>query len=63
MHKFEISEYLKKYYIEINYILNYIKLYIRNSNHISQYYCFFLYFDQIDTALVSIRDFWMAVYV
>ncbi len=39
----------------INCILKYIKqeTNIRNYNNISQYYCFFLYFDQINTALMS----------
>ncbi len=38
-----------------NCILKYIKqeTNIRNSNNISQYYSFFLYFDQINTALIE----------
>ncbi len=41
----------------INCILKYIKqeTNIRNRNNISQYYCLFLYFDQINTALMSRR--------
>ncbi len=41
----------------INCILKYIKqeTNIRNYNNISQYYIFFLYFDQINTALMSRR--------
>ncbi len=43
---------------EINYILKYIKIgnNIRNCNKISQYYCFFCIFDQINTALMSRKD-------
>jgi len=32
------------------------KMVILNHNNISQYYCFFCIFDQIDAALVSRRD-------
>ncbi len=45
---------------EINYILKYIKIetIILYCNNILQDYCFFLcIFDQINTALMSIRDF------
>ncbi len=42
----------------INYILKYIKQETngRNCNNISQYYSFFLYFDQINRALLSIGE-------
>ncbi len=44
-------------FTEINCILKYIKqeTNTRNCNNISQYYCSFLYFDQINTALMTIR--------
>ncbi len=47
----------------INYILKYIKVVtviltvIWNCNIISQYHCFYCISDQINAALVSIRDF------
>ncbi len=33
------------------------KIVILNCNSISQYYCFYCIFDQINAALVTIRDF------
>ncbi len=33
------------------------KMIILNCNNISQYYCFYCIFDQINAAVVSIRDF------
>ncbi len=42
----------------IKYILKQ-KTVILNCNNISQYYCFYCIFDQINVALVSIRDFFI----
>ncbi len=42
---------------EINYILKDIQIGILNCNIISQYYCFCCVFDQMNVALMIIRDF------
>jgi len=40
----------------INYILQYISIYILNGNNISQYYCFYCIFTQINEEETSFKN-------